>query len=412
MMRTTFAMLVLSACTGQIGGDEPDPNAPTDVVAVVVRDGTMPVAGVEVIFQGSDDSVIASATTGADGRAAAEMPLGGNVSVIRTYPMPMDPAEERRPDHVYTYVGVQGGDILDVVGELDMTAGTPNAINVKVSDAIDNTVSIETPCGTGEGTGPTIPMTVLGCAAEVPFYVTANNQAFLLRAPLGENVDLSAGVLADALGSSISATNVPLDIESVVVEKRLQADAYEIYSSGTKRIDQTPATVTLPSVSGVDEVLVVAMARTTGGSQVVATRKPYEQGLTIVDASAIARIPYATKVQLAPTGISWTEDGAGAIDFVIAHLDVQRPDPTGGPYDIHFVRTIVAAHAGTNLRLPQLPNARYGVTADDSIGGQFGLVAVTAGWDAVREQVFAHRSVTDLAPMNGSVTVAYWGGVP
>ena len=91
----------------------------------------------------------------------------------------------------------------------------------------------------------------------------------------------------------------------------------------------------------------------------------------------------------------------GPVDFVIATVNVTRPDPTGGPYDVEFVRTIVAPHGVPNLRIPQVTNPLYNPVADDSIAGSLALVSVTGGYDGARNKLFAYPSITDVAPMNG-----------
>src|SRR5215467_6793313 len=104
--------LVVSACTGSIGstgGDDdgnppppPPPPPPSTSVQIVVQDGAMPAAGVRVVFQNADGSQTTS-TTDATGMAKADMPAGGNLSVIRPGVQPP------QLDTVFTYVGVKGG---------------------------------------------------------------------------------------------------------------------------------------------------------------------------------------------------------------------------------------------------------------------------------------------------------------
>jgi hypothetical protein len=414
-----FLLLSAAACTGVIEEDTSKP--PVTSVAVVVRDSTMPIADVNVIFQNGDDSILADLRTGPDGRAVTEMPNGGNVTVIRTFPPPLDPeTQEQKPAEITTYVGVKAGDVLELVGELDITRGTPSAINVKVPTIAAGTVRVMTPCGNGQGDGPTIPITVMGCpTGQMPFYVMdGDGLTFLMRAQASENVDLSTGAFADSLGSSLSLVNKPADIDNVTAEKRLFADGYEIASSGEKRIDEAAATIDLPGVVGVDELLVTAYHRSTGGTQMQITRGGYSgAGTTVIDAATVARIPYTSKVQVSPLGISWSEDTAmmtanGAVDFVVATVDVTRPDPTGGPYDVHFVRSIVAPHGTPNLRIPQVPDATYNPIADDEISGSLALVSVTGGYDGARNKLFAYTSITDVAPMNGTATISYSGNAP
>src|SRR5687767_14747469 len=104
-----FVLLAPTACSGAL--DNSGPDVPPVHVQVVVSDGEVPQSGVRVFFQDANDVLVEETVTGLDGRAVAELPDGGNVSVIRTYPMAMIPEESKRAE-VYTYIGVKAGDIL------------------------------------------------------------------------------------------------------------------------------------------------------------------------------------------------------------------------------------------------------------------------------------------------------------
>src|ERR1700733_14172349 len=90
-----FLGLALVGCATKISGggsgsgddDDGNPTPPPSptTVAIVVQDGAAPQANVRVIFQNADDSVIAQATTDMNGSASADMPNGGNLTVIRTF---------------------------------------------------------------------------------------------------------------------------------------------------------------------------------------------------------------------------------------------------------------------------------------------------------------------------------------
>ena len=71
------------------------PPPPNNRVAVTVADGATPQANVRVLFQAADGSVV-TAMTDATGVAFTDMPAGGNVTVIRTYPVAVPPAANRR----------------------------------------------------------------------------------------------------------------------------------------------------------------------------------------------------------------------------------------------------------------------------------------------------------------------------
>lgn len=408
-MRTSTLVVglasLLAACTGTVGDsgdDQPPPPPPATDVQIVVRDGNAPQANVRVIFQNSDDSILAEAVTGADGLAMAEMPSGGNLTVIRTYPVATPPAVTRNPE-VYTYVGVKAGDRLQL-GRATTDTTPPSAINVMVPTDAVGTVKIVTPCGSGQGTGPLVPITVRGCDAMVDFYVTDQDQsAFTKRAAYGENIDLSLEPLLGALAATLSATNVVTDTQ-VNVELRIVSGAFELYSSGPKRVDQATATVNLPNLTGVDQ-LAVATISGPDGRQMVARREAYSASPAIIDASA-GLLPYVKTPDYSPTGISWTEEGAGTADFVVARVDVTR-----ALVATEYTRMIIAPHAGLSLRMPILTGADaiYNPTPADQIAGTHGLVTVTGGYDAARARAFTVSNVTSLAPTAGMATLSYAG---
>ncbi len=408
-MRTSTLVVglvsLLSACTGTVGDsgdDQPPPPPPATDVHIVVRDGNAPQANVRVVFQNSDDSILAEATTGADGLAMAEMPNGGNLTVIRTYPVATPPAVTRNPE-IYTYVGVKAGDRLQL-GRATSETTPPSAINVMVPTGAVGTVKIVTPCGSGQGTGPLVPITVRGCDAMVDFYVTDQDQsAFTKRAAYGENIDLSLEPLLGALAATLSATNV-LAGSQVNVELRIVSGFFELYSSGQKRVDQAPATVNLPNLTGVDQ-LAVATISGADGTQMVARRETYSASPAIIDASA-GLLPYVKTPDYSPTGISWTEEGAGTADFVVATLNVTR-----SMVATEYSRMIIAPHAGLSLRMPILAGADaiYNPTPADQIAGSHGLVTVTGGYDAARARAFTVSNIVELAPAAGLATLSYAG---
>jgi hypothetical protein len=405
-----FLASLLVACTGTLGegggDDEPPPPPPATDVQIIVRDGTAPQANVRVLFQNTDDSILAEAVTGADGIAIAEMPDGGNLTVIRTYPPAVPPAESRSPE-IYTYLGVKAGDRLQL-GRAITDTTPPSAINVTVPTGAVGTVKIVTPCGSGQGTGPLVPITVRGCDTMVDFYVTDQDQsAFTKRVAYGENIDLSLEPLLGALAATLSATNVLPTTTSVNVDLRIVAGTYQLYSTGNKRVDQTSTTVNLPNLTGVDQL---AVATITGaeGTQMVGKREAYSASPVIVDASA-GLIPYVKTPDYSPLGISWTEQGAGTADVVVATVNVTRT-AVGGEY----LRAIIAPHTGLTMRMPILTgaDAMYNPTPADQLAGSLGLVQVTGGYDAVRATAFTVSNLLQLTPAMGTATLSYTGAVP
>jgi len=165
MISVLGAVSLVSACTGMIDAGNGSTTDAVDV-QIVVRDGALPQAGVQVIFQNADDTVVADLLTDAEGRAGVELPGGGNLTVIRTYPVPPEPAEPL-PAEVYTYVGVSPGDRLVLVRPVSDQAPA-SAINVIVSKTAQGTVKVTTPCGSGQGTAPIVPVTIRGWVEASP----------------------------------------------------------------------------------------------------------------------------------------------------------------------------------------------------------------------------------------------------
>jgi hypothetical protein len=410
-MRIAMVLVLASACSGTIttgNGDDDDapPPPPVTDVQLTVHDGATPEAGVAVVFQASDGTLIAEAITDSAGLAKADMPNGGYVTVIRTYPPTVNGTV---PDGVYTYVGVKAGDRLQLGHPVDDLT-SPTAIVVKVPDAAQGTVTVSTPCGSGQGTAPNIPITISGCPADVTFFVEdGNRSSFVAHSAIAPNVDFSTLTLTGTLSTSLSALNVGPDITAVNLEARVMAGSFAMYSSGTKRVDGTPQTVNLPNLQGPEELL-VATIDSAIGTQMITSRKAYAVAPTSIDAS-IGLIPFATDVQTTPTALTWTETGTGTADVVIASLDVTRG---GSQIGTEYIRTIIAPHSGPSLTIPLLvgANAIYNPTTLDQIATSHGLAAGTGGYDSLRATAFTYTNIVEVAKMNGGVTLSYTGNNP
>ncbi len=413
---STILVGLLAACTGSIetgeGGGDDGPDVPTTQVRVVVKDALAGQAGVRVIFQNPDDSVIEEVTTDASGVASAAM-TAGNVSVIRTYaPVVPPPPEGNRLPEVYTYVGVKGGDLIELGKSEPTQLTTPGAIVVKVP-TINGTVTVKTPCGSGAGQAPNVAITVTNCPSMMDLYVTQNDQGFYMQKPYAENIDVSMGVLNESLASTVTATNVPPNAQ-VNVEQKIYAGTFELYSTGQKRVDQNPQNVDMPNIMDVDGLVVMRVNIGGQGAVMTGSRTLYSGSVSSVDASAYP-MPYITgNTKYEPTEITWTEAGTGTADAVMVTLAVTRGAAMGmtPAIDAEYVRAIIAPHAGSVLRIPVLPDARFNPSALDEIGGALGLVSSSGGYDTIRQRAFAKESIVDAAPSGGSISIAYTGQAP
>jgi hypothetical protein len=410
-MRIFIGIAFVAACTGSInsggasGGDDDGtspPPPPSNTVSITIRDGNAPQAGVDVLFQNSDGTVVLETTTDATGVATATM-TAGNVTVARTFAAGSAGGTARDPE-IYTYVGVAAGDRL-VLGDPTDDTGVPSAINVTVSSGAQGTVKVTSACGTGQGTAPIIPMTVSACPSSVLFFVVDGNQNSLVAtAPYSPNVDLSTDDLEGTLATTFSSSDLTPDMSSVNVAAYVMDGNHELYSSGEKRVDTTPQTVNLPNLHGVDE-LVVATISSTDGTQMVSSRSPYAATPETVDASADL-LPYVSSPTYKSTGITWTETGTGTPDFVVAALTVTPKSSVA-----KYTRYIIAPYASMALAVPTLAGADaiYNPGTMDSINGTMGLGSVTGGYAAARPFAFNTPNLVDGAPMSGTLTLSYAG---
>ena len=412
MRHVITALLFATACTGSIGsdgsGDNPPP-PPTTKVAVTVQDGATPQANIEVLFQAADGTVT-TMTTDATGTAIADMPAGGNVTVIRTYPVATPPATQMYPE-VLTYVGVKPGDQLHLGHPMDVTSNAA-AINVKVPATAQGTVKVVTPCGSGQGTAPNIAISVTGCPSQLALYVSDDGgSSFLAHVPYTNSVDVSASSLVGSLATSLSATNITADVTSVTAEARRVDGAYTLFSSGEKNIDGQPASVDMPNLQNAEELLVATIASNAGGTQMVATRHPYAVTPTIVDASANLIASIDQQPDVTPTSITWVEGGSGSADLVLATIDVTRGG-TPLPSNAQYTRTIIAPHTGSSLAIPLVGDAGWDPQTDDQLAVRVGLVKATGGYDALRANALSASNLVSITPMNGTVTLSYAGNNP
>lgn len=389
-----------------IEGDNTPPPPATDV-QVTVRDGQTPQPGVTVVFQNLDGSLAAEMQTDASGLAKLDIP-SANLTVIRTFPTPQGQTDPVPPE-IYTYVGVKAGDRL-VLGRVTDDHDTPSAVVVTVPDTANGTVRVQTSCGSGEGTPPSIPITVRSCGSSVALYVEdGNRNSAFMTAPYGENINAGALMLQQALGSTVTAINVQPNT-TVTVEERLTASGFTFFSTGQKNVTQTAANVDLPQLGDGVEALLLGTIDNNGSTQIVASRAAYTNDTVSIDATAGLIATYSSR-QDTPNGATWIEDGGATPDAVLGSFQV-TPDPNGGR--LPFIRKVIAAHTGAVLNAPMLLGtaAAYNFERGDSVNTSIGLVQATGGYDALRANAFAVESIVDAAPMNGRITLSYTGNRP
>ena len=405
-----FAVLPLlfaSACIGAVPAAEPPsdpPNPPPEPVTevrITVHDGSSAQAGVKVVFQDPSDTVIADTVTDASGVATAKLPEGGTVNVIREYG-PNAKGEPGPIDHVYTYVGVKPGDVIELRGEL--RDDTPYYANVTVGLSNGGFVAVLSPCGAGYGYAPTIQVELRGCGGETDLFVVnysgetdaegvnSGPLYFATHANVAAEIDLTSETFRGTLTTQMSATNVPS--MAVALQKRLVAGRFTMFDTG---LVGTDATTDVPEPPTVDQVVTAHVDDGAGNRMFVLSRRAFTSAPITIDVAAnVIQTSHAPSLE-GPL-LSWTEQGTGSPDLSIATITV-------GAVDRQFSRSIVAPYTGTSLRVPAMPAAHdYNVRPTDTPRLAHALVRVTGGYDGVRAHVFdiAHSAI---APIGGTATV-------
>ncbi len=359
----------------------------------------MPQAGVRVLFQNADGSQT-EVMTDATGIAKAAMPAGGNLSVMR-------PGASQQPpqlDQVFTYVGVKAGDHLQLGSQTPY--GTPTTINVLVPAGAQGTVTVTTPCGTGQGNAPSVPVTVTGCPAMIGLFVEDQNQSsFYAHAPYAPMIDLSNQLLVDSLPVTLNAANIPTGA-TVTIEERVMDGSFALYSTGPQPINGAPVNVNVPQLTGLDALVITAIALPSG-SQMVGQRSAFAPQPVTVDATA-SLIPSVSTPMATATGISWQEMGTGSADLVIATVTVTRAAGT------QYLRQLVAAHAGTSLAMPMMTggDVQYNPQNSDNVKSATGIVKASGGYDAARAYAFGVPNIVEATPSGGAITLSYAGNAP
>ena len=161
--------------------DAPPPEvdaSPFGSVSLSVVEGTTPRAGVRVLFQNADSSVVLDTTTGTDGKASAAMAPGGYVTAIDPFGVEQPKGLPVSAD-LRTFAGVKPGDQLRLVQAAQTTA----TINVNIVLPISNSAMeyrVWTNCNPnhsipsqGSGSQPQGVMELTGCGPTTNLLVQA-----------------------------------------------------------------------------------------------------------------------------------------------------------------------------------------------------------------------------------------------
>jgi hypothetical protein len=377
-------------------------DASSSVVSLEIVEGTTPLAGVRVVFQAADSTVIADTMTGADGKASATMDAGGYVTAIDPFPTPQGAPELR------TFAGVKPGDQLQLFER--PRDETPITIDVTVPldpNALSYTVSTNCLLDAGVIGGEPSQLQLIGCGPTANLLVETYDD---ISRPVS-SIYKESVALAD--GGSID----------------LSAEPYTAAPAVTFAYSNLPEGATAVNVYGIRETALgsihqfSALADVTAGTAMLTHKVPQTANATAARLSTVYGATYTQHIiaESGPVSTSYAVDGTGLFlpEFTgPAMLDTEahaiRWSTTGGMAQPDFVlvraflnrgggtpqawRWVVAAPPGDAVVLPVLPAASpYNVERGDFGSFLVTLGKVPGGYDAVRERVLAVDNLYQVA---------------
>jgi len=392
---------------GGVAGDGADIDAPpTGPVTVTVRDVLGPRAGVRIVFQAADSSLVADSTTDAAGKASAMVPPGGFVTAVEAF----GPGQGT----LRTIAGVQPGDQLLVqlvppgppVTQLmltlprDPTAG----VNGYAIASRLGSLTLTPPAGTGPFT---VPLSAPSGDQDLAIMSMAGSHAigafYVEHAALVANgiLDLSSRTYSAIAPTTYTFTHPPLGSGTFVISRQS--------SAGVELTDLTIGSHHDPAVFDVMMPAVPTIAHEV--ARLVAN-SPKTYDISVWSAGPLAttdldgRLPDLTAGGYDATTHRYTWTGTGAaVTFATSTFTVQR---SGGSNP--WIWAILAPGDPSGVTWPLLPAdlATYNPIATDTITGVM-WASSTSGvsYNQIRRNgVLASRDYA--APMLGRLV---FGGV-
>jgi hypothetical protein len=358
--------------------DSSPPPPPTRVRVVMFSQGR-PVADVPVVFQRSDDTVVADVKTDAQGVADVEFPEGG--STVSLLPIYSD-----RTRGVITYLGVKPGDVLEVGSKFPETTFVGN-VTLQLPPLPDGSRSytVVMRCSTVfDVPGPSV--TLRPCGSPTNFLVRDDNHhsfyTDLMTLHDGQTVDLTAGVFRGTRTLALRAENV--------LTPKFGANG-DTYTSDWLMPLSSDQSLSIPIKSGVGtaefaisdiptaEVTADLAIGTAAGTEIWYRRQAPTSPF-VFDFSQTG-VAFITTPTYAGNTLSWSEQGTGGD---LAYALVFLKNPAGA---IRVDISIFGAKTGHTLRVPTFPAPyadRNRIPGDVSQVFRAGIARASGGWDAVR----------------------------
>jgi len=319
-MRIALGILVAMGCGDDVAPADALPDAPEEPAAIRVTRQSAPLAGIAVIFQRADSSIVAMTTTDADGAAAATIGEGGFVTAITSFAAEQD---------VKTFVGVSPGDQLVIDGAPN--AGTPMlSYTVRVSPvagALSYRVSVRCLVGTGESfVAPADPIDLpvtTRCLAPTETLVTAlDGFGFPIQSVLGaeatptENgiVDLTNEVPVSAETAAITIANAPV---ATMLESARSIGRVGFFAE-TEAATNVVHPIVFPDVGGARQTIAITGERPVYVWGAASGAQTLDYATAAVAAIADPSLDRATRT------IAWT--GGATANFAFGQLVVESGD--------------------------------------------------------------------------------------
>lgn len=372
-------------------------------LTVLVTDGDAPQAGAAVIWLDAAGAMLGETTTGADGRAALDLPEGGTVVAI--------PAAPSGPLQTFVWLGAQPGDELRVVRR-GTPAETTVATEVRVPPVAGGVRwQIDTECGVGVGTTSRGSVALRDDCTRSDVVVTHYDGA---SEPIGTTValdhaitpgsalDLSALTPLPSTSATLALVGITADVTyadlsvnawfgSVRSPAGIQADA----SSPTGPLT---AAGMLPTLGASGRLVTLAQVSERGGRLYV---ERHGAALSDVDLAA-SQMPVLTALTYDARGrrITLASAGTGPVAVDGTYVRLMADGAGGRPLVWH----VLAGDTDT-IRLPALPTAHADaeLPLDATVAYAAYRLAAPSSPDEVRQRAFTLASPSDLLVGDGDL---------
>ena len=327
-----------------------------------------PAAGAIAVFQDRAGALIADGPVDAAGPAPAALPDGGAVTGIRVD----DSVPAVRTVAITTIRGALAGDALTVGNPASPRhfLGGSSTMTVQLGpSAPGGSYTLASACGAVTG--------ATSAAVELPFTASCHGTTFDLLAVSASNAVppdvryLYRTGLAYAAGGSVALSGswnvagrfeaalspAPDDLGSVELTRATLVGATPAAAFSASVPQPAPGVVTAatPYFPGVGDGALLAATlrkRDTSVAQALEVRTGLITATWVFDLRRI--VPWVANATATPTGVSWDQTGAGAVD---ARLVTWRGSWSDGARTTHLTWTIEDGERDPSLTLPALPEA-------------------------------------------------------